>query len=229
MKIQKIRFIFQIIYLLLFSLTFLVSIKYFLLLILISTIIGGVFFCGFLCPFGTMQEMISNLSRLLKIPKIKIKQSLSKYLVFLRYILLGLTFFGLIKILSFDARISFLDVILGYKLAILGYLFLILFIILSLFLDRPFCNYFCIQGARYGLYSIFRIFRIKRNEKSCINCKICDNNCPMNIMISNKNYVNSLQCINCFSCISNCPKKDALKYYLVNLNELKKDIIKIFK
>jgi polyferredoxin len=226
MNIQTIRYIFQIIYLILVSITFLVSLKYFLILILISTIIGGVFFCGFLCPFGTMQELINQISRILNIPRIKIKQKYNRFLVLTRYILLILTTIGIIIIHELDVRVSFLDVLMGNSLSIISYIFIIGFIIIALFIDRPFCNYLCIEGARYGLFSTFRIFRIKRDEKTCINCKICDNNCPMNITISNKKYINNIQCINCFICVSKCPKKNALKYSLINPVKLIKSIFR---
>ena len=83
--------------------------------------------------------------------------------------------------------------------------------ILSFFVDRPFCNYLCTEGARYGLLGRLRLFSIKRNESSCINCKKCDRICPMNIEVSKENVVQDSQCISCFNCIESCPQKDTLK------------------
>lgn len=229
MRLQNIRYIVQIVYILLLTTTFFISLKYFLLIILISTIIGGSFFCGWLCPFGTMQEMINNLSKLFKIPQIKINFKFHKYFVFSRYIIYILMITSILTLFAFDARISFLDLLMGEKISLISYIFLVFFIIISFFSNRFFCNYFCIQGARYGLYSAFRVFRIKRDEKSCKKCKICDKNCPMNIKISESKYVNSLQCINCFNCINNCPKQNTLKYSFIDIKDIKNIKIKNIK
>ena len=225
MKIQNIRYLAQITYFLLFFTTFFVSIRIFLILVLIATILGGPFFCGWLCPFGTMQEVIFKLSRILKLPKIKINKKIHHYAIFFRYFSLLTITIGIFYLLKIDARVHFLDVLRGDALSIFVYSILAFFIIISLFFDRLFCNYFCIQGATYGLYSALRIFRIKRNEKTCINCKLCDKNCPMNIEISTKKYVNSLQCINCFKCTSKCPKKNTLNYKLIDIKKIN-EIIK---
>ncbi len=226
MNIQDTRYISQIIYLVLVTFTFFISLKYFLLLILLTTLLGGVFFCGWLCPFGAMQEMINKLGRLIKLPQINIPKKAHKYFILTRYLLFFLILAGLISSFVFDARISFIDLLRGDKLAIFAYVFLISFIIVSIFTERFFCNYFCMEGARYGLFSFFRIFRIRRNKKSCINCKLCDQSCPMNINISKKEYVHSLQCINCLNCLSNCPKKKVLGYSLVNPLTIIKDKFK---
>jgi polyferredoxin len=193
--------------------------------VLIATILGGPYFCGWLCPFGTIQEILYKLGRILKLPKIKINKKIHRYTILFRYFSLLTITIGLFYLLKIDARVHFLDVLRGDSLSISIYSILAFFIVISLFFDRFFCNYFCIQGARYGLYSAIRIFRIKRDEKKCINCKICDKNCPMNIEISTKKYVNSLQCINCFKCTSNCPKKNTLKYKLIEFKKIN-EIIK---
>lgn len=83
--------------------------------------------------------------------------------------------------------------------------------ILSFFVDRPFCNYLCTEGARYGLLGKLRLFSIKRNQSSCVNCKKCDKVCPMNIEVSTQTIIQDEQCISCFNCIESCPKKDTLK------------------
>ncbi len=211
-KIQIFRSLLQLSYITLLFTSFFIDFKSFLLVILISTVLGGAFFCGWLCPFGTLQEILGNISDLFNIKKIKISNNIHKYLRYMRYIILILALNGLIFLYRFDARISFLDILNGSTIAIIAYLSVGFFVLLSLFVDRPFCNYFCPQGAQYGLFSSLRLFRIKRNKDLCINCKICDSKCPMNIKISEGDDVKSLQCINCFECIANCPKKGALKY-----------------
>jgi polyferredoxin len=222
-KIQNIRFLFQLLYLLVFLFGFLLFLPFLPFIILIFTIFGGAFFCGWLCPFGAIQEIINNISRIFNIPQKKVLYSIHKYLIFLRYIFLIVSLLGIGIVFFFDARVFFLDIISGTRLYLVSYILVGVFLILSFFYNRIFCSYFCIQGARYGLFSIFRVFRIQRNEKECINCKMCDKTCPMNIQISKYRNVNSLQCINCFLCVVKCPKKYALNYKLI-----KKDFFKYF-
>jgi polyferredoxin len=220
MKLQYFRYSTQIIYLILLFYTFIVSLRYFMLLILISTLLGGAFFCGWFCPFGSIQEIINNIKLSFIKQNYSIPKKYHKYLIYIRYIFLILSLIGLSSLFIFDARISFLDMLNGNTISTISYISLFVFIVSCFFFQRLFCNYFCIQGSIYGLICSLRIMRIKRNTKTCINCKICDNICPMNINISQNKYVNSLQCINCFKCIDECPKKNTLKYSLINFKEI---------
>ena len=95
------------------------------------------------------------------------------------------------------------------------------FLVVALFFERPFCNYFCPEGIKFGLASLTRFFSIKRNSDTCIHCKCCDKACPMNIEVSKGNHVRNAQCINCFKCMAACPKQDTLTYGRVN--PLKRD------
>ena len=83
---------------------------------------------------------------------------------------------------------------------------MIVFSILSLFINRPYCRWFCPQGAIYGVMSFLRIFTIKRDSNTCVQCKQCDRACPMGIQVSTSTDVLNPQCIDCFQCISSCPK-----------------------
>jgi polyferredoxin len=216
MKIQLIRYLIQLVYLGLFSFTFIVSLNWFLLLTLILTIVGGPFFCGWFCPFGTIQEVMNNIRLIFNKKPFKLPKKVHGFLIFFRYFLLILIFIGFTFLYIFDVRVSFLDLISGQILSIFSYSLIFLFLLISLFMDRPFCNYFCPEGAQFGLIGLLRIFRIKRNKSTCVDCKLCDKNCPMNIEVSKKDYVNSPQCINCFKCVSSCPKKGTLNYGLID-------------
>jgi polyferredoxin len=96
------------------------------------------------------------------------------------------------------------------------------FVIISIFFERPFCNYFCSEGVKFGVFSLTRVFSIKRNEATCVGCKKCDKACPMNINVSIKDQIRHGQCINCFECISACPVENTLTYGRVKLPKFKK-------
>jgi uncharacterized protein with FMN-binding domain/NAD-dependent dihydropyrimidine dehydrogenase PreA subunit len=79
-----------------------------------------------------------------------------------------------------------------------------------MFFERPFCNYLCIEGAKFGLLSSIRPFTIIRNKETCVGCNRCNGACPMNIDVSSYGQVRSLQCINCMECVAACPVKNTI-------------------
>ena len=177
----------------------------------------GVFFCGWVCPFGTIQDWLGWIAKKCRLPRYKMPWKVQKYLQFSRYIFLGLMFVGITFSFS-NARFYFQDNLIHNMLSITSGRTLAVFLLISLFFDRPFCNYFCMKGAADGLMSIIRPFSISRNNQSCIHCHLCDKVCPMNIPVENTNFVRHPNCINCMQCVSKCPK-NCLKFKLMALRK----------
>ena len=86
----------------------------------------------------------------------------------------------------------------------------------SLFIERPWCKYFCPYGALLGVFNKFRIFKIKRSPSTCISCNKCTKACPMNIDVAKQGTITDLQCISCFECTSQrvCPVPDTVEMQL---------------
>lgn len=186
---------------------------------LVAMVLGGAFFCGWLCPFGTLQDLISRLTY--KIKKRQMPKPIQRVLGWLRYVLFILssllTLDILFAIMNYDAKANFMSLIEGRTLALGAYIVLGLYLVAAVFFERPFCNYMCPEGAKYGLLSTLRPFRIVRNPEKCVQCDQCNKACPMQIDVAGKMNVTSPQCIDCFSCIAACPKKDALGYKFIRL------------
>jgi len=212
---QIIRLILPVLYAILLTAGLIVKNMFFMILFMGSALLAGSFYCGWLCPFGALQEWLNKVGRFLKIPQLRIPAAIEKWLRLSRYLLLGLSSLGFAVVLFLVSPYGTFYAVLMNNLRYLTtgiIIFFGLFLLLSLFVNRPFCRYFCPEGARYGAVSLGRLFSICRNDDKCISCGKCDRSCPVQIQVSNKKHVRSSQCINCFECIAHCPVDGALSY-----------------
>ena len=192
-------------------------------LAIILSIIFGPVICGFICPFGAIQDLLSRIGK--KVFKRKynkfIPKEVDEKLKYLRYVMLVLT-----VILTAISSVTLLEAINPYHaylsvfnrkftaLGIIGFGILALVIGLSLFVQRPWCRYICPYGAFLGLFNRIKVFRIFRSKKLCINCKKCTNQCPMGINVHEREEVRSLSCISCMECVDKkvCPKDNTISF-----------------
>ncbi len=178
----------------------------------------GPVICGWICPFGTFQEWIAKIGKKIwgKRYNTFVPAVVDRPLRFLRYVVL--------------IRVSYLTVISGVlvfqnvdpfytlfnfwrkEITLLGFIVFGVILILSLFIERPFCKYMCPYGAFQGILNLVRVFSIKRNTKTCINCNACNRACPMNIDVAHSVTVSDHQCISCLACTSEsaCPVSDTV-------------------
>ena len=185
------------------------------LLIFAGAVLGRAV-CGFLCPFGLVQDL------LYKIPFLK-KNSfrIDKYLRYLKYlvllilvIILPMTFemtpffckyvcpAGTLSGLLLSAANSQIRGALG-PLFTWKFVLLLICIVGALIIRRPFCKYVCPLGAIYGFFNKVSLYRMTLDTDKCINCKACAGACQMNIDPSVS--PNSMECIRCGECLDACP------------------------
>ena len=204
-KIQYFRLASQIFYfsVLIFSLTWL-KLPYEHQIIIGVTLLMGSIYCGWMCGFGTLQEWLGKLGSKIYPKKLQVPPRLDQLFSLLRYSgpLIGLT----LLVDTLYVRKGFFAYVRGQDILEITFYAMIVFSILSLFINRPYCRWFCPQGAIYGVMSFLRIFTIKRDSNTCVQCKQCDRACPMGIQVSTSTDVLNPQCIDCFQCISSCPK-----------------------
>lgn len=213
-KIQILRLSVQFLFAGLAAASFFADARAFMLIILCLTIFCGPFFCGWICPYGFLQDVFGRIGKLLGIKKMKMPPRIQKILVFSRYAVLALVLVSgldiVFEMISLDPRVNFMNFLGKDSISLAAAGIILLFLAVSLLFERPFCNYLCYEGAKYGLIAYLKIFSVKRNVSKCINCKKCDSACPMNIRVSKVQNAGSPQCINCFECISACPVSGAL-------------------
>lgn len=82
---------------------------------------------------------------------------------------------------------------------------LLVLLLLSVFVYRPFCQYLCPLGAVYGLFNRFSLVQIRWEEERCIHCSACETACPVGLPV--QEISRSPECIRCGECMAACPKK----------------------
>ena len=225
-KIQILRLSVQVLFTGLATAAFFADSRAFMLIILCLTIFCGPFFCGWMCPYGFLQDVFGRIGKLLGVKKIKMPPLIQKILVFSRYAVFALVLISALDIvfemISLDPRVNFMNFLGRDSVSLSAAGIILLFLAVSLLFERPFCNYLCYEGAKYGLIACLRVFSVKRDGSKCINCKKCDSACPMNIGVSKVQNISSPQCINCFECISACPVSGALSFGKKDMNKSEK-------
>ena len=190
----------------------------------IVTIIFSKGFCGQICPFGYMQELIGKIKRK-PIKFGKRFEKFDKYAKYLKYailvaVLIGTYYAGVLVFRSVDPFKTLFhfgkEVIWGVEVDALaenigGFIALIVVIVGSIYIPRMWCRYFCPLGAGLNLIGRFSFTKLKRethegSADKCISCGKCDRVCPMGIKVTEYETVTSLDCINCNKCVNACPK-----------------------
>ena len=202
-------------------------------------VICGRLLCGFVCPFGFIQDLLYKIpTKKLKVPeKIDKPMRLFKYIVlavlvvalplfakdengilipwFCKYICPAGTLEGGIPlIISNESLRGLIGVLFNWKCILSA-----AFIIASVFIGRFFCRYVCPLGAFYALFNKFSFYRMSVDESKCTGCRKCEGVCPMAVDVT-KN-INSAECIRCGKCKSACPE-DAICSRFIRLDGTKR-------
>lgn len=175
--------------------------------ITLITLFKGRIFCGWVCPHGALQEFLYQ-----KKIAIKISPNIDKKLKYLKYLVLILVVFLAIAtgegvLCKFEPFKS----IYNLSAAGIGLVLVILTLVSSLFIYRPWCRYICPFGAYLGIVSFVREKLHLINGKianTCVLCKNCQKTCPANSIVDKGDHfeIDCKECFNCGDCVSCCPK-----------------------
>ena len=184
--------------------------------------LAGRFVCGWLCPFGLVQDLLYKLPfprKLRRLPG-------DRFLKFLRYVFLAVfvillplvvvdfvgqgkpwfcsyvcpsgTLFGGIPLVWLNEGLRrSMGWLYAWKMALL-----VLVLVLSVLVNRPFCRYACPLGAVYGLFNPIALYRFQVDASKCTHCGACQAACKLDIPVWKT--PNSTQCIRCGACLKAC-------------------------
>lgn len=185
----------------------------------------GRFVCGWLCPFGLIQDLLHKIPFPGKINTFKGDNLLRKlkYVIFFVFVILlpmflvdilgqGAPYFcklicpagtlegGIPLVLLNESMRSALGWLYAWKNVLL-----LVTIFLSVLIYRPFCKYICPLGAVYSIFNPISIFHYRVDKNACIDCGSCAKACKMQVdPVKNANHP---ECIRCGACKKACPVK----------------------
>ncbi|MCQ1529329.1 4Fe-4S binding protein [Lutispora saccharofermentans] len=179
--------------------------------LLTIAVIGGRFFCGWLCPIGAMQDFSAWLGSKMKIPRFdtKVKKAFNplffKYPILLSILLISILGYGAIiaGLSPWRALLSLLRLPYNWAEMKTGFAILMAVFLASMFLSRFFCRYLCPLGAAQALFGSLSLFSLKHGS-GCSRCGICLDGCPVGIRLSAGSDTISPECIRCMDCIDGC-------------------------
>ncbi|WP_050526695.1 NosR/NirI family protein [Pseudorhodobacter aquimaris] len=162
-------------------------------------------YCGWLCPFGALQELLNRIARALHIPQWTLPWGLHERLWPLKYmIFLGLFGVSLTSIEQAE-RLAEVEpfktaIILNFVRAWPFVAYVAALLIAGLFVERFFCRYLCPLGAALAIPARMRMFDWLKRYHECGNpCQTCAHQCPVQA-IHPTGEINPNECINCLHC-----------------------------
>ena len=176
--------------------------------------------CGWLCPFGLIQELIHKIPS----PKLKLKRGFVyiKYFVLIVFVIIlqvtATNYMGMGKPAfcqficqagTLEGGIPLIGTHAELRQTIGGLFFLKMAILLitiagCIFIYRFFCRILCPLGAIYGLLNKISIYHLEVDPHKCINCGKCRQVCRMEV--DPVKSPDDAECIRCGECQSACPK-----------------------
>ncbi len=162
-------------------------------------------YCGWLCPFGALQELLNRVAKFMKIPQLKLPWGLHERLWPFKYIFfLGL--FG-ISLNSFEMAERFAEIEPFKTAIILNFmrewpyvLYAVVLLVIGLFIERFFCRYICPLGGALAAPGKLSINEWLRRHKECgAPCHRCASECMVEAIHPN-GKINPNECMQCLHC-----------------------------
>jgi polyferredoxin len=196
--------------------------------VLVLALVGRGFFCGWLGPLGSLQEMVHGAGRTItdRVPALRrLRRRLERdasterwrqidrllrwgrWLV-LAWAIIGAAATGTMVFREADPWIALLSVA-EFELS-LAFVVLIATLVLALFIERPFCRYACPLGAVQSLAGKLSPIAVQRDASACLDCDLCNKACPMAIPVNTRTRVTDTSCTGCLECVVACPSQDGL-------------------
>ena len=166
---------------------------------------GRGIFCGWLCPFGSMQELLAKIAQACRLPQLQLSPKTHTYLWPLKYailiVLVGLSFYSMTAA-SFASEVEPFKTAISLKFARDWPYVIYALTLLSagLVVERFFCRFFCPLGAAMAIGGKLRMLTpLKRRAECGSPCHLCERKCPISA-IEPTGKINMTECFYCLDC-----------------------------
>ena len=163
-------------------------------------------FCGWLCPFGALQELLARLARAVRLPSLAIAETANERLWALKYVVLAVLI-GSALTLGMGTTQTVAEVepfktaiTLRFDRSLPYVMYAGVLLALGLFVERFYCRFLCPLGAAVAVLGKVRIFGNLARRVECGNpCRLCERACPVQA-IPASGVINMNECFQCLDC-----------------------------
>jgi len=162
-------------------------------------------YCGWLCPFGALQELTNLAARRLGVKQVAVPQALHERLWVIKYTLfvglLALSFYSMHEALVMAEAEPFKTAIsLRMWRAWPFVLYVLVLLGAGLFIERFYCRYLCPLGAGIAIPAKLKVFDwLKRRPQCGRECRLCETKCTVGA-IDPLGRINANECVLCLRC-----------------------------
>ncbi len=182
-------------------------------------------FCGWLCPYGVLQEFSYRIGRVLRLPKLKVPHHINSKLVYIKYFILGALVLSVFAAPSFTKYLLEIEpfktsITLGFDREIPYVVYALFWLFLGMFLFKGFCRYFCPLGAFLSIAGKLRVFNWLPRRVECGNpCNNCSKKCLYQAIDKKDGHINYTDCFQCLDCVEIYSDEKLCKILLKNSNK----------
>lgn len=162
-------------------------------------------YCGWLCPFGALQELTNEIAQRLRVPQIEVPFVLQERLWVIKYTLfmaiLGLSFYSMeLALILAEAEPFKTAMSMHFLRAWPFVLFVLAILVAGLFIERFYCRYLCPLGAALAIPAKLKLFDWLRRRPQCgRECRLCEQKCTVGA-IDPIGRINPNECVLCLRC-----------------------------
>jgi NosR/NirI family nitrous oxide reductase transcriptional regulator len=188
--------------------TFLIDPIMFILWAVVAGIVllwGRAVYCGWLCPFGALQEFLNEIARKLKIPQYNVPFAVHERLWAIKYIILLVLFGVSLESMAMAERLAEIEpfktsITLRFARSWPFVLYAVVLLVINLFTRKVYCRYLCPLGAALALPTKLRVFDWLKRRKECgTPCRLCEKECEVQA-IHPDGTINFMECHYCLDC-----------------------------
>ena len=169
-------------------------------------LLGRGVFCGWLCPFGALQELLNQLARFARVPQFTPTFTLNESLWAIKYlvivVLVGVSVFWSMEagLLGTEIEPFKTAITLKFDRTWPYAMYAILLLVAGLFMERFFCRFLCPLGGALAILGRFHVFQwLKRRPECGSPCHICEASCPVQA-VEPSGKINMNECFQCLDC-----------------------------